>query len=253
MIEVSERKDITLVTIEHGPVNAMDVELLDAIGETFRSLATKSPAAVVLTARGPAFSAGAHLFKVLEATDEEVRAAVSALPRAFGAVFEFPRPVVAAVNGHAIAGGAILACCCDHKLMAEGSGKVGLAELRVGVPFPLYAFEIVRFAVGDRNLSEVINFGRSYHQLRAVELGLIDEIVPPEQLLDRAFETADRLARIPRESFELMKSALRNPTVERVRANGARHDEEAVRLWASEPVRASIREYLTKVFGADAV
>ena len=65
----------------------------------------------------------------------------------YDAVFYHPKPVVAAINGHAIAGGAVLACCADRRIMARESGRIGVTELLVGVPFPALAFEIVRFAV----------------------------------------------------------------------------------------------------------
>ena len=83
-------------------------------------------------------------------------ASVDALSLAFGSVFTFRRPVVAAINGHAIAGGCVFACACDHRVMARGSGVIGLTELRVGVPFPTYAFEIVRFATAPEYLQELI-------------------------------------------------------------------------------------------------
>ena len=97
-----------------------------------------------------------------------------ALSEAFLAVFDCPVPVIAAVNGHAIAGGCVLACACDHRVMNQGHGRIGVTELLVGVPFPITALEILRFAVGTRRLSELACFGRTYRAAEAVGLGLVD-------------------------------------------------------------------------------
>lgn len=247
MIDVERNGRIALVRLNHPPVNALGTEVLAALSEALASVAEAD--AVVLTGQGAAFSAGANLFRVLEAGADEVRSGVSQLATTFGDLFTFPRPVIAAVNGHAIAGGAVLICACDWKLAAEGDHKIGFGELRVGVPFPTWALEIARFAVQPERLQEVIYFGRSYDPAGAMERGLIDEIVPAGRLLDRAFEVAERLASMPAITFEQTKRALRRPTVEWVRKHGARDDAIVRDAWSGPEVREAIDRYLTKTFG----
>src|SRR4029077_2617237 len=117
------------------PVNALDREVLLAITATLHEIEASDARAVVLTGAGSAFSAGADLFRVLNEGDDYLRTSLAALTEAFGTLFQFPRPVIAAVNGHAIAGGAVLVCSSDHRIAASGDHKIGFAELRVGVPF----------------------------------------------------------------------------------------------------------------------
>src|SRR5947207_2207164 len=106
-------------------MNALNLELLEAL-EAALGEAERSPArAIVLTGQGPAFSAGADLFEVLEQGSDYIDAAGRSLSSCFAALFRFPRPVVAAVNGHAIAGGCILANACDHRVGAAGDYRVG--------------------------------------------------------------------------------------------------------------------------------
>ena len=93
--------------------------------------------------------------------------------------------MVAAVNGHAIAGGCVIARAADARLMAEGAGRIGVPELLVGVPFPAAALEVVRFAVPREKVQSLIYTGRTLSAEEALGAGLVDEVVAPGALLAR--------------------------------------------------------------------
>jgi enoyl-CoA hydratase len=249
MLRIEERGDIAVAYLARPPVNALDRELLQAIGDGFTRLAATDVGAVVLTGEGSSFCAGADLFAVMEGSTEYIEGTVPALTKAFKALFEFPRPVVAAVNGHAIAGGAILTCECDYRIMAAGSGKIGISELQVGVPFPTYAIEIMRFAVAPQHLQELVYLARAYTPEDALVKGMIDEVVEADQLLPRAISVAERLAAIPRDTFEAMKKIIRQPTLDRIAKYGPDHDIKARKGWASDDVQRSIKDFLVATFG----
>ena len=107
----------------------------------------------------------------------------------------FPKPMVAAINGHAIAGGCILAAACDHRIMVEGNGRIGIPELAVGVPFPALPLQIMSARLADGALRDLVFTGRTVQIDEAMALGLIDEKCPAGMLLDRAQEVA-REARV---------------------------------------------------------
>src|SRR5262249_50428352 len=153
--------------------------------------------AVVLTGTGSIFSAGVDLFRLTREGADYVRQLLPLLSRFLRALFGFPRPVVAAVNGHAIAGGCIIALACDARVMAAGGGRIGVPALLVGVPFPTAAVEIVRFAVPPDHLQSLIYTGRTLPVEDALDAGLVDEVVAPDALLTRAEEMAQQLALIP--------------------------------------------------------
>ena len=234
---------IAVITLDHPPVNALDLDVLKAIKQTLDEVDGAEPRAAIFTGTGSVFSAGADLVRVLEEDEDAIREAVLYLAVAFRAIFTFPRPLVAAVNGHAIAGGAVIACACDHRVAAEGEARIGLAELRVGVPFPADALEIVRNATG-RHFEEVVLFGRNYGVEDALRRGLVDEIVPAPEVLPTALARAERLASIPPPVYRLNKEAMRGPVLDRIESYRAANDEEAARLWASDEVRASIKAFL---------
>jgi enoyl-CoA hydratase/carnithine racemase len=244
-------QEIGILRLDRPPVNALDLELLEEIDDALREAEASSAHAFILTGAGPAFSAGADLFSVLEEGPEYVEPASRALPAVFSRLFQFPRPVVAALNGHAIAGGAILTWASDYRIAADADLRIGVTELAVGVPYPTWALEIVRFAVPPPVIQEVVYLARNYPPRVALEKGLIDEVAEPAALMDRSMEVAERLARIPIETFSLTKRALRAPTVERVAAASPRDDPEVSRLWGSDQIRDSIRTFLRKTFGTD--
>ncbi len=150
MIDISEQGEIAVVTMRHGKANAMDVEFCEAIAARFEELKKSKVKAVVLTGEGKIFSAGVDLVRALDGGADYFHKFLPALSKAFVTAFFFPRPVVAAINGHAIAGGCVLACCADRRLMAKGASRIGIPELLVGVPFPTIALEVMRFTTASR-------------------------------------------------------------------------------------------------------
>jgi enoyl-CoA hydratase len=133
---------VTTVRFDNPPVNALDLDLLEVITASMRSV--EGP--VVITGAGRSFSAGVDLRALIDGGADYAERFVTALSEAFLAIFDHPAPVIAAINGHAIAGGCVLAMCADVRLMSGGT--IGLTELAVGVPFPVAALEICRFAMG---------------------------------------------------------------------------------------------------------
>jgi enoyl-CoA hydratase len=230
--------------MEHGKVNALDLELLLEFRECLSNLRRDSIRGLVLTGTGSSFSAGVDLYRVLQGGSEYITQFLPALEYTLRELFRFPHPVVAAVNGHAIAGGCVIVSACDYRIMAEGNGRIGMTELLVGVPFPALPLEIVRACVAAQHLQSIIYTGRTYTPPEAVTVGLIDEIVAPESLLARAVQAAERLAGIPPRSFELSKSQIRREALDRAHRYGVEHDAEVAATWAAPETHQFIDAYL---------
>jgi enoyl-CoA hydratase len=249
MIEREDVDGIAVLRLSHGPVNAMDLELCEAIADAFRSLATDPARAVVLTGAGRSFSAGVDLRRLLDGGEEYVHRFLPALDAALRTPFELGKPVVAAVNGHAVAGGAVLAAAADRVLMADGPGRIGIPEIVVVVPFPRVPIEVVRHAVGDVAAHRLVIGAKTHSAADAVGFGLVDEVVPADELLDRAVAAARALATdIPPDTFTMTKAQLRREHVERM----DRYSDEAegvARLWARRVADGWIADYLAKATG----
>jgi enoyl-CoA hydratase len=239
MIERSESGGIVTLRLNHGKASAIDVELFEALRDQLDACADAR--AVVLTGSGSIFCAGVDLFRLLDGGAEYVRRFFPLLRDVIRQLFTMPLPVVAAANGHAIAGGAILVYACDLRLMS--GGRIGTPELLVGVPFPAAALEVVRFAV--RDVQRFVYSGATLPPQEALAAGMIDEVVAPDALLARAHEVAAQLAAIPRQSFRITKAQLRAPAVEAMRL-GESSDAEALAVWSDPAVHQHIREYLPR-------
>jgi enoyl-CoA hydratase len=232
MIERNDDGGIVTLRLAHGKASAMDVELCDALRRELG--ACRDAGAVILTGSGSIFSAGVDLFRMTTEGAAYVERFFPALRDLFVDLFDFPRPVVAAANGHAIAGGCLLVAACDYRLMS--GGRIGVPELLVGVPFPAIAIDILRFAAG-RDAKQLAITGVTLEPAAALTKGLIDEVVDADRLLPRANEMAKQLAAIPRDSFRITKAQLRR---------GTDFDREAMEVWSRDDIHAHIRDYLDR-------
>jgi enoyl-CoA hydratase len=210
-----------------------------------KAAADASVKAVIITGSGSSFSAGVDLFRLLQEGPDYARRFLPALDEFLHAVLTFPKPVVAAVNGHAIAGGCILAAACDHRVMTEGPGRIGIPELAVGVPFPALPLQIMAARLTSHALRDLVFSGRTVQVDEAKTLGLIDEKCPSGMLLDRAHEVAEHLIAIPAGAFALTKEAFYTPIVERAGQLAGLNARVAI-AWEEQQTYDTIRTYLEK-------
>jgi enoyl-CoA hydratase len=246
MIDTKLVDGIAVVTLAYGKVNALDTAFCDALAARFAELRGGDAKAVVLTGQGKAFSAGVDLIKLSEGGADYIRAFLPSLHTLCETVFFHPKPVVAAINGHAIAGGAVLACCADRRIMARGPGRIGVTELLVGLPFPSLAFEVVRATVPARYLPEVTYSGATYETDAALTRGWIDEIAEPGELLEDALAVAKELAALSPAAFAHTKAQIRQPAAEHYARSGSATDRAATDIWCAPASLDYIRAYVAR-------
>ncbi|UCC73871.1 MAG: enoyl-CoA hydratase/isomerase family protein [Gemmatimonadota bacterium] len=248
MIVREEHGSVTVLRIDHGKVGAIDVELLEILEARLDEIEGSPTRAVVLTGSGSSFSAGLDLWRILDGGEPYVRRLLAAFRRGIARLFTFPRPVVAAVNGHAIAGGCVLASCCDYRIVAAGKGKIGFPGLRVRMPYPALAVEILGFAAPLVQLEDLLYGGVLYSPSQARANGLVNEVVAPECLQARAREVAERRASAQPLTFRLNKDRQRRPVLELAGRDPAR-EEGVDRAWSDPEAHALIRAHLEETVG----
>ena len=246
MIDLKLNDGVAVLTMTHGKANALDTEFCEALAARFDELRTSAAKAIVITGQGKMFSAGVDLVRLSAGGADYVRQFLPALHKLYDAAFFHPKPVVAAINGHAIAGGAVLACCADRRIMGRESGRIGITEMLVGVPFPALAFEVVRFAVPALYLPEFAYSGATYMTDDALECGWVDELAEPTELIEDALAIALELAELSHPAFAQTKKQIRQAVTERLATSGAATDKAVTEIWTAPDTLARIRDYVAR-------
>lgn len=246
MIEIKTDAGIAVLTLQHGKANALDIEFCEALATRFIDLRKSDAKAVVITGQRKIFSAGVNLIKLSEGGASYIRKFLPALHRLYDTVFYHPKPVVAAINGHAIAGGCVLACCADRRVMANDGGRIGVTELLVGVPFPALAFEIMRCATPPNFFSEAILSGATFTAEAAAHRGWVNEAVEPALLMERALAAAQSLAALSPPAFAQTKKQIQAPVTERMAQSGETIDKSATEIWTAPETLSYIRDYVAR-------
>lgn len=245
MIETIYQDGVVVLTMRHGKVNALDTELCQSLCVALDKAAADGAQAVVLTGTGTVFSAGVDLHRVIAGREEYLASFLPELRRVFTRLATFELPLVAAVNGHAIAGGYILAAAADRILMADGQGRAGVTEMAVGLPFPAIALELLRMRVGDAPARPLIDGAATFQAGPALACHLIDEAVAAGDLASRSLAAARRLAALG-PAFHLTKRQLRLLPLARAQ-DLAVLDADVDATWQAPPTLDRIQSYMASL------
>lgn len=210
-LNIQDQGAIRTITLNRPEVrNAMSAALQQELHEAFKEARVLSSVrAVILTGSGKAFSAGLDLNElkaISSKSTEENREDSHRFRDLLELIYTFPKPVVAALNGHAVAGGAGLATVCDLVLMSEDA-KIGYTEAKIGFVAALVGVFLVRL-VGEKYARDLLLTGRLISAQKAQEIGLINEFVSADKIQERAFELAQSLAANAPSSLSLTKQLL---------------------------------------------
>jgi len=248
MITLEQHERVAIVRLNRGTTNPLNLDLLEQLGDALLRVRQDSRvhSLVLASSNQKFFSIGfdlPHLFGLS-------RKDFSVFFRRFNDVcldlYTLPKPTVAALEGHATAGGCILAICCDYRFIAEGRKLMGLNEVKLGVPLPYLADHVLRSLVGFRNARDIVDTGELFPPEESLRMGMVDQVLPLEQVLPKSVEKARSLGSLPHEAFSLIK---RN-RVEIVETLVVPRLEEKDRLfidcWYSDEARTRLREAMAK-------
>ncbi len=231
MIRTEERNGVRLLRMELGSGNALGPTAVQAIANALDG----EQRATVITGEGGIFSAGLNLVEVGAFTREELSAFVEDFSVLMTRALTTRYPLVAAVNGHAVAGGCVLAMACDRRIGTRGDFKVGMNEIAIGLTLPAVVTEILRDKLASAQARRVILGGALYDPDKAEQVGLLDAVADSaEEAIDRACEVARDLGKSPAE-FAAMKGSLTAPIMERFQQTRAALDRRFVDSWFAPP------------------
>lgn len=229
MVDIHRDGSVAVVTMDRPPANAIELEMAGRLREAIASTENdRAVGAVVLTGRGGCFCGGLDLKVVPGYGPADQHRMLRALGEMVTAWYATGLPVVAAVNGHAVAAGTLLCLCTDYRIAPDGDCRFGLTGARVGIPYPEAAMHIIRAELAPAAARRLALSARTWGTEDALANGVIDEIQPRDNVIDRAIEVARDLAAFPDGAYARTKHALRTETVLKLDASleTARRAEE---------------------------
>ncbi len=247
---VERRHDhVVVVTMNTNKVNAQNPAFFADLHAAFDRLdAAFGDCAVVLTGTGAVFSAGLdfdHHFPMFARRSlKEIDAWFENYRTTNLRLFSYPRPTVAALNGHAYAGGFITAIVCDYRIAAQGALQFSLNEVPIGIPMPAAYVEIIKYAVGTPAASELTLFGQVHDLAAAQRMGVVHRTAAPDKLLDAAIAWAARMPPDCHAAYAFSKRALQATTMAAI-DSAALLDRDWLSRGMSDPggLRAHARRY----------
>lgn len=246
---------VAVVTMTTNKVNAQNRAFFADLHEAFDRLEAEHPdAPVVLTGQAGRFSAGLDLgehFPVFAGPAEGVRDWFAEYRATNMRLFTYPRPTVAAVNGHAFAGGLITSAVCDRRIAVDTGARFALNEVPIGIPMPAVYVRMLTYAWGERTAARASLFGETYDQDQALDLGMFDELLPADQVLDRAVAIADSIPEDTLEQYAFTKRAAQAAALRDIADLSDPLDDELPQWFTTANARHAHRRYWTQLKGAE--
>jgi 3,2-trans-enoyl-CoA isomerase len=250
MIDHIEHGEILELRLNRPPVNALSPDLLAAIGDGVRRAPEAGARAVVLSGSSGIFSAGLDVPGLLALERSELAAALEVF---FGTIETLARsavPVAAAITGHSPAGGAVLALCCDWRVMAEGPFTIGLNEVRIGIPIPAIVAELARRAVGARRAEDLCVTGRLLDPSGALKAGLVDEVVAPDLVVETAARWCRDVVSVPASALLETRARMRADLVGIIERHRETDTKRLARVWFEPELQAAMKALVARLKGA---
>jgi len=236
-ISLERRGEIALVRLVRPPANAITLELGQELETVFDAAMREEPRAIVVTGSGRFFSGGLDLKSVPAYSPAQQKEFVRVLNRMVARLYACPIPVVGAINGHAIAGGLILTLTTDYRVGPAADALFGLTEALVGIPFPAATMVVLEAELAPADLRYAMLYAHLFGPEEARSRGLLDELQPPANVLERALEVAGELASRPADGYRRLKHQLRGVAIGRIERLIATDADPMLEDWLSPDAR----------------
>jgi enoyl-CoA hydratase len=243
--------DVVVLRLEGGKANAMTPDLLDTLERMIDGFERGPAAAAVLIGYERYFSGGLALPHIIDFDRLEMRRFIDLFSRVMTRVFACEKPIVAAINGHAIAGGCVLALMCDWRILVDDPAvRIGLNETQLGIGLPAIVIESLRIAVPPASLAPIAMEGTLLGPGEALGLGLVHDLAPAGDLLERATAKARTFAARPPAAVAQVKHALRAPSLDIITRTAEHEANRWLDTWFSPEAQSRLRATVAKLGGA---
>ena len=248
MISIEVSETVGVLKLTRGITNAINLELVDELTTNLQKI-KQDPGihSIVFSSSNEKFFAiGFDIPELFKLSQEDFKVFYQSYNRLCLDLYSFPKPTIAALTGHAIAGGCILALCCDYRIISEGRKLMGLNEIKLGVPVPYPGDCILRQIVGSRNAQEITYTGDFFPSEELLQMGLVDKVVPLKQVISEAIGKAKILGSLPQEAFSMIKHNRIEIVEAQILKNLTEKENSFLKHWFSTEARGQLKEAIKK-------
>jgi enoyl-CoA hydratase/carnithine racemase len=242
-VGIERNEAVAIMRLSRGKVNALNEEFVDELQEKLLKLREdQDTRAIILTGQGKFFSFGFDIPEFLGYSKESFLGYLRKFSSLHSLLFFYPKPVIAALNGHTMAGGCMLAFACDHRIMVSGKAKIALNEISFGSSVFAGSVEMLKHCVGTLAAEQILLSGAMYSAEEALNLGLVNRVVQEDELQEEALSVARDYAAKSGPAFASIKKLLRGPVAEVI---GKREEESLLKfvdIWYSEATWKNLQQ-----------
>ena len=248
MISVESHGKVLFAKLNHGLTNALSSKVVKELETVIKQV--KDDAGINGFVLGSSnekfFSIGFDIPELFEMNRNDFRGFYRMFNQVCWDLLALPKPTVAAITGHAIAGGCILTLCCDYRFISKGHKLMGLNEVKLGLPVPYLPDRLLAALAGVCNAREIMESGEFYPSSKALELGIVDKIIPIENVVKTAIEHADTLGSLPKVGYEMIKQNRVEVIEEQVMKRQDEKEASFIDSWYSDEARKHLKEAIKK-------
>lgn len=247
-LKLDYRKQYAILQFNRPKAHAINMTMVQELRETFASLAQSDHThGVVLTGQGSIFCAGLDVVELYRMDADDLDRFFAEFGRLLVDMASFPKPMVAAINGHSPAGGCVFSLCCDYRIMADGDYKIGLNEIPVGIVPPTNVIQLAVHWVGQAKATRMLLDGLLMNPEEAFDFGLVDLVRPQEDVLLAAIERLEYWANFSAPVWQNTKRLLRASLIEELKGDGQDVYGPTTRMWWAQESRAALGAFVEKM------
>lgn len=245
-LKVIEKEGYTIVQMNRGKVNAINYEMVNELSSIFKELENDDKVrGIILTGQPHYFSAGLDLIELYQYDEKQIEDFFIAFGALYIQFMQVTKPFIAAINGHCPAGGCVLAVTCDNRIMAEGERyTIGLNEVAVNIQISQNLVESYSFWMGTSLANRYIMEGKLLNGQEALSSGLVDELAPLEEVLEKAEKKMRHYLKADPEILLNTKKKLRKTLLDNLDVDAEESIKEAIPLWWKPEIRAKMKAYV---------
>ena len=248
MISVEHHGKVLFAKLNNGVTNALNPTVVGELKAVLKQVKTDAGinGLVLGSSNEKFFSIGFDIPELFEMNRDDFKGFYRVFNQVCLDLFTLPKPTVAAITGHAIAGGCILAMCCDYRFIAKGHKLMGLNEVKLGLPVPYLPDRLLHAIAGVCKAREIMENGKLYPSNEALDMGIVDKILPIENVVETAIEHADTLGSLPKVGYEMIKQNRVEVIEEQVIARQDEKEVYFIESWYSDEARKCLEEAMKK-------